>query len=161
MVTNERICMKIHWGKTARLRPYYDHSVQERREGLEAFQTLSWHGGQIPLGPFCHFCSSCLKVLSTKKKLNNHIVEIHKDPITFVCHPQPCPVFQNSPTTVAGTCQESPAYLNTYWWFMQPASLQKYWKTDTWPSRWHIEGSALPSATSTPRQESALRSTWR
>ena len=25
-------------------------------------------------------CSSCFKVLATKKKLNNHLVEIHKDP---------------------------------------------------------------------------------
>ena len=27
-----------------------------------------------------HFCSSCFKVLSIKKKLNNHIVKMHKDP---------------------------------------------------------------------------------
>ena len=27
LVTNERIYKKIYWGKTARLRPYYDHSV--------------------------------------------------------------------------------------------------------------------------------------
>ena len=31
---------------------------------------------------FCHFCSSCLKVLTSKKKLNNHIVEIDKDLVT-------------------------------------------------------------------------------
>ena len=29
---------------------------------------------KFPLGPSCHFCSSCFKVLSSKKKLNNHIV---------------------------------------------------------------------------------------
>ena len=32
----------------------------------------------LPLVSFT--CSSCFKVLFTKKKLNNHIVEIHKDP---------------------------------------------------------------------------------
>ena len=32
----------------------------------------------LPLVSFT--CSSCFEVLFTKKKLNNHIVEIHKDP---------------------------------------------------------------------------------
>ena len=36
---------------------------------------------KFPLVPFVYFsCSSCFKVLSTKRKLKNHIVEIHKDP---------------------------------------------------------------------------------
>ena len=36
----------------------------------------------VPL-PFISFpCSSCYKVLSAKNKLNNHIVEMHKDPAT-------------------------------------------------------------------------------
>ena len=38
---------------------------------------------QFPLVPFatCPFpCSSCFKVISNLKKLNNHIVEIHTDP---------------------------------------------------------------------------------
>ena len=35
------------------------------------------YAGKVPLGPFC---SSCFKVLFTKKKLNNNIVEIHQDP---------------------------------------------------------------------------------
>ena len=30
------------------------------------------------------FCSSCFKVLSSKKKLNNHIVESHKDPTSGI-----------------------------------------------------------------------------
>ena len=37
----------------------------------------------VPL-PFVSFpCSSCFKVLSAKKKLNNHIVNMHKDPTSF------------------------------------------------------------------------------
>ena len=35
---------------------------------------------KIHLGPFCLFCSYCFKVLSSKKKLNNRIVDIHKYP---------------------------------------------------------------------------------
>ena len=36
------------------------------------------HIGQILLGPSCHFCSYCFKVLTGKNKLNNHIVYIYK-----------------------------------------------------------------------------------
>ena len=94
--------------------------------------------GQFPIDPFCHFCSSSFKVLSTKKKLNNHIVEIQKDATSwFICHLRPSPVCQISATTVVRTFQESPACLNTCWWSMEPAVPQKYCKTDIWSSWWH------------------------
>ena len=35
--------------------------------------------------------------------------------------------------TVARTFQESPAYVNTSWWSMEPAVSQKYCKRDAWP----------------------------
>ena len=36
---------------------------------------------ETPFGPFCLFCSSCFKVISSKKKkLNNRIADIHKEP---------------------------------------------------------------------------------
>ena len=46
-------------------------------------RTVWWcrrHDSQIPLGPSCYFHSFCFKVLSSQKKLNKHIVKIHKDP---------------------------------------------------------------------------------
>ena len=48
---------------------------------------------------------------------------------------------------------------STRWWSIEPAIPWKYFKTDTCPSWWHAEGSALPSVIS--RQGSALRSTSR
>ena len=56
---------------------------------------------------------------------------------------------------------KSPACPNTYWWSMEPAVPQKYYKINTWPSWWYVEGSALPSAQSLSRRGSALRCTWR
>ena len=101
--------------------------------------------------------------MSLKKLQDRYLVNLMAcRRICFViCYSQPCPVCQNSATTVARTCQESPACLNTCWWSMEPAVPQKYCKTDTWPSWWHAEGSALSSATSPSRLGSALRSTWR
>ena len=102
------------------------------------------HGSLFPLDPFYYFCSSFFNVLSTEKKLNNNIFEIHLDQTSWIiCHLQPCPVCQNSATTVARTFQESPANLNTFWWSMEPAVPQKYCKTDTWSGWWHAEGKAF------------------
>ena len=82
----------------------------------------------------------------------------------ITCHSPPCPVSQNSATTVARTSEESPACLNTCLWSMELAVPQKYCQTDAWPSCGHAEGSASPSAASPSRQGSALRSssagTW-
>ena len=40
-----------------------------------------WSNSPRSLLPLVSFtCSSCFKVLFMKKKLNNHIVEIHRDP---------------------------------------------------------------------------------
>ena len=55
----------------------------------------------------------------------------------------PCPVPQNSASTVLKTSQESPASLNTCWWSMEPAVQQNYCKTDTCPSWWHAEQPAF------------------
>ena len=100
------------------------------------------HYSKIPLGPSCHFFSSRFMVLSSNKKLNNHIVEINKTPTSLIiwllprhqitCHSPPCLVCQKILTTV--TFQESPAC----WWSMEPAVPWKYCKTDTWPSCWHL-----------------------
>ena len=62
-----------------------------KRDGGE--EEVRYSGGQpgsggghvvkIPSVPFALFsftCSSCFNVLFTKKKLNKHLVEIHKDP---------------------------------------------------------------------------------
>ena len=35
--------------------------------------------------------------------------------------------------TAARVSQESPAFVNTSWWSMEPAVPPKYCKTDTWP----------------------------
>ena len=56
-----------------------DDYEEEEMEGKQRDEE-DMHDRQIPLGPFCHFCSSCFKVLSRKKKLNQHTIEIHKDP---------------------------------------------------------------------------------
>ena len=43
----------------------------------------------FPLVPFPHIsfpCISCYKVLSVKKKLNNHIVEMHKDQASCILY---------------------------------------------------------------------------
>ena len=89
------------------------------------------YDSQIPPGLFCYFCPSGFKVLSSKNKLNNHIVDIHKDPTSWIiwwlsrhqitCHSPPCSVCQNSITNVARTFQENPACLNTCWRSMKPA----------------------------------------
>ena len=42
---------------------------------------------KFPLVPFATGpfpCSSCFKVISTKKKLNNHIVEIHNGTVSRI-----------------------------------------------------------------------------
>ena len=49
----------------------------------------------------------------------------------------------------------------TCWCSMELAVPQNYCKTDTWPSWWQAEGSALSYATSPSRLQSALRSIWR
>ena len=68
----------------------------------------SYPRSPLPLVSFT--CSSCFKVLFPKKMLNNHIVEIHKDPTSWsnwglqrhqiTCHLPPFPVCQNSATNV-------------------------------------------------------------
>ena len=70
---------------------------------------------RLPLVSFT--CNSCFKVLFTKKKLNNHIVKIHKDPTTLIIwgllrhqityHLSPFPVCQNNATTVARTSKKN------------------------------------------------------
>ena len=59
-----------------------DEEIEGKRRGEEDMQeSLVLEEGMIlklPLVFFYHFCSPCFKVLSSKKKLNNHIVEIHK-----------------------------------------------------------------------------------
>ena len=50
----------------------------KRREVEDMQESLVVEEGMID--PFCHFCSSCFKVFSTKRKLDNHIVEIQKEP---------------------------------------------------------------------------------
>ena len=97
------------------------------------------HDSKIVLSSSCHFCSFCFNDLSSKKKLNNHIIEIYKTPTSCIiqllprhhitCHLPTCPVCQNSVTTVARTFQESPSCQNTCWWSMKPAVPQKYCKT--------------------------------
>ena len=55
----------------------------KRRIAEDMQDSLLVEAGMIvkfSLVPVANFCSSCFKVLSSKKKLNNHIVEIHKDP---------------------------------------------------------------------------------
>ena len=59
---------------------------RKRRDEKEMQDSLVVEEGimvKFSFVPF-HFvsfpCSSCLKVLSAKKKLNNHIIEMHKDP---------------------------------------------------------------------------------
>ena len=76
---------------------------------------------KFPLVPF----ATCLLPLQlllkgfffTNKKLNNHIVVIHKKPNRCTRSPG-TPVCQSSATTVIRTYQESPACLNTCWWSM-------------------------------------------
>ena len=53
----------------------------KRRDAEDMLDSLMVEEGimvKFPLGTFCHFCSSCFKVICDMKKLNNHIVEIHK-----------------------------------------------------------------------------------
>ena len=131
---------------------------------------------KFPLVPF----ATCLLPLqlilqgvffAPKRSKKNCIVKSHKDPTSWIiwcqmrhqitCHLPPCPVFQNSATTVARISQESRACLKTCLWSMEKPVPQKYCKTDTWPSWRHTEGSALPSATSPSRQGSTLKIPWR
>ena len=61
----------------------------KRRDDKEMQDSLVLEEGMmvkfplIPLPLVSLPCISCFKVLSAKKKLNNHIVEIHKDPTSF------------------------------------------------------------------------------
>ena len=90
------------------------------------------YDSQIPLCTFCHFCSSCFKVISSMKKLNNHIVHKPKDPTSWIiwwlprhqttCHSPPCPVCQSSVTTVARTFQASPSSLSKHMFVVHGAS---------------------------------------
>ena len=105
-------------------------SLKERRQGLEASQT-SWSRGRRR------------RMGGEEGKWwrrggdggeENHIVDIHNDSTSWIiwcfprhqitCHSPPCPVCQNSKTTVARTF-ESPACLNTCWWSMKQAVPQK------------------------------------
>ena len=119
-------------------------------------------GMLIPLSRVSFTFSSCFKAIFTEKKLNNHIVEIHKDPKSYfwgllrhqiTCHSPPFPVWQNSATTVARTFKKK--CLSTCWWSMEPVVSKKYCKTDIGLSCRHAKGSALSSS----RRGSALRST--
>ena len=83
-------------------------------------------------------CSSCLRVLSAKMKLCNSIIDIHKDPTSWVvwcplkqqntCHLPPCTACQHSASNVTRTCQESSACLSSCWWSMHTFA---HWYTRT------------------------------
>ena len=55
-----------------------DEEMEGNTRDEEDMHNGGGHDSQIPLGSFCHLCSSCFKVLSSKKKLNNSIVDTHK-----------------------------------------------------------------------------------
>ena len=86
---------------------------------------------KFPLVPFVT-CLLHLQLLLqgffTKKKLSNHIVEIHKDTKSRIwgwdlitCYSPPFPVCQNSATTVAKTSFKKTSCLFTCRWSMEPA----------------------------------------
>ena len=100
-------------------------------------------------------CSSCFKVLFTKKKLNNHIVEIHKiqkHELSLASWGSRSPATRH-PSLFARTVQplwqellKKALCLSTCRWSMDPAIKKKYCKTDIWSSFRHTKGSALSSA---------------
>ena len=108
----------------------YCRSRQERREGLEALQTLWMRGRRRRIDMRCRrIMMMRRRWRGRKKKLNNHIVEVQKDPISWIIYRlQPCLVCQISVTTVARKFSRSkhiePAV-------PQPAVPWKYCKTDT------------------------------
>ena len=83
------------------------------KEGWGGYAAWWWRRARLSNSPWSLLplvsfpCSFCFKVLSNKKKLNNHIRDIHKDPTSWTmwhqitCHSPPCPVCQNSAATVA------------------------------------------------------------
>ena len=90
------------------------------RGGMRRKYSAAWWWSNSPwsLFPLVSYpYSSCSKVFFTNKKLNNHIVVIHKKPNRCTRSPG-TPVCQSSATTVIRTYQESPACLNTCWWSM-------------------------------------------
>ena len=81
----------------------------KRRDEEDIQDSLVEQKGMIVKFPLVPSCSSCVKILSSKKKFNNHIVKIQKYQTSWIiwyqitCHLPPCPVCQNSEITLART----------------------------------------------------------
>ena len=75
----------------------------------------------------CFVCNSCFKVLSAKKKLNNHIAELQKDSTSL---PTRC-LLRHQIICHLPLCRISRICLNTCWWSI--ALCERPFK------KWHLE----------------------
>ena len=57
---------------------------EDMQDSLVVEEGMMFNFPLVPLPLVSFLCSSCYKILSAKKKLNNHIVEMHKEPASCI-----------------------------------------------------------------------------
>ena len=57
---------------------------EEMQDSLAVEEGMMFNFPLVPLPIVSFPCSFCFKVLSAEKKLNNHIIEMHKDPTSCI-----------------------------------------------------------------------------
>ena len=56
----------------------------DMQDSLVVAEGMMFNFSLVPLPLVYFICSSCYKILSAKKKLNNHILEMHKEPASCI-----------------------------------------------------------------------------
>ena len=57
---------------------------EDMQDSLVVEEGMMFNFPLVPLPLVSFICSSCYNILSAKKKLNNHIVEMHKEPASCI-----------------------------------------------------------------------------
>ena len=57
---------------------------EDMQDSLVVEEGMMFNFPLVPLPLVSFLCRSCYKILSAKKKLNNHIVEMHKEPASCI-----------------------------------------------------------------------------